>query len=58
MAKELRCGEIIDGCEKVIRGETEEEVMTRGAQHAREAHGVEEMDERTAEKVRSAIREA
>lgn len=58
MAKELHCGEIMDGCPAVIRGESEEEVLQKGAQHAREAHGVEEMDDETVRAVRSKIREA
>lgn len=57
MPKELRCGDIISGCNEVIRGETEEEVIAKGAEHAREAHGIAEMDEDTAEKVKAAIRE-
>lgn len=58
MAKELRCGEIMDGCPAVIRGETEEEVLQKGAMHARDAHGIEEMDDETVRAVRSKIREA
>lgn len=58
MAKQLRCGEIIEGCDHVIRGESEDEVMAKGARHAREAHGVEEIDDETAEKVKAAIRDA
>lgn len=57
MPKELRCGEIISGCDEVIRGETEEEVLSRGAKHARNAHGITEMDEDTAKKVKAAIRD-
>lgn len=58
MSKELHCGDVIEGCDHVIRGETEEEVLAKGAEHAREAHGVEEIDEDTAEKVKGAIRDA
>lgn len=58
MAKELRCADVIEGCDHVIRGETEEEVLAKGAEHARDAHGLEEIDEETAAKVRGAIREA
>lgn len=56
MAKELNCGDIIQGCDARIRGENEEEVMRKAAEHARESHGVEEMDQTTAELVRSRIR--
>lgn len=57
MSKELCCGDIFPDCEHVVRGETEREVLERGAEHARTAHGVEEVDEETAEKVRAAIRD-
>ena len=57
MPKELYCGDIMDGCQHVMRGETEEEVMRKGAEHAREANGLEEIDEDTAKKVRAAIRD-
>lgn len=58
MPKELRCGDIITGCDEVIRGETEEEVLAKGAKHALEDHGIADMDEDTLEKVKEAIRDA
>ena len=57
MAKELHCGEIMDGCPAVIRGESEDEVLQKGAQHAREAHGIDELDDDTVSVVRSKIRD-
>jgi predicted small metal-binding protein len=56
MAKELRCGDIMPGCDFVAQGEDEAEVMSKAAEHAREKHGLDEIDEETAEKVRSQIR--
>lgn len=58
MAKELRCGEIIEGCDHVVRGDSEQEVLAKGAEHARSAHGITEMDEETKKKVQAAIRDA
>jgi predicted small metal-binding protein len=58
MTKELRCGEIMEGCPTVIRGETEEEVLKKGAQHARETHGIDSLDDDTIRKVKSKIRES
>lgn len=58
MAKELRCGDIVEGCDHVIRGENEDEVLQRGARHARNEHGIEEMDDATRRKVQAAIRDA
>lgn len=57
MAKELRCADVIDGCDEVMRGETEDEVMAQGARHAREEHDIQEMDEETKRTVRSKIRD-
>jgi predicted small metal-binding protein len=56
MAKELRCNDIMPGCDFVARGETEQEIMAKAAEHAREKHGLNEIDEETAKKVRSQIR--
>jgi predicted small metal-binding protein len=56
MAKELRCGDIMPGCDFVAKGEDEAEVMSKAAEHAREKHGLNEIDEETARKVRSQIR--
>jgi predicted small metal-binding protein len=58
MAKELNCGDIMTGCEHRIRAETEAELLRKAAEHARERHGIEEVDEQTAELLRSRIREA
>lgn len=56
MAKELRCGDIMPGCDFVVEGEDEAEVMSKAAEHAREKHGLDEIDDETAKKVRSQIR--
>lgn len=56
MAKELHCGDVVAGCTHVIRGETEDEVLTKGAQHASEKHGMKNLDEETKRVVRSKIR--
>ncbi|MGH7564390.1 MAG: DUF1059 domain-containing protein [Gemmatimonadota bacterium] len=55
MAKELRCGDIMPGCDYVAQGETEQEIMAHAAEHAREKHGLNEIDEKTAQKIRSKI---
>ena len=57
MAKELRCGDLMPGCETVIEGKDEAEVMAQGAEHAKAAHGLQQITAELAGKVRSAIRE-
>lgn len=57
MAKELRCGDLMPGCEAVVEGKDEAEVMDRAAEHAKSAHGLEQVPPELAGKVRSAIKE-
>jgi predicted small metal-binding protein len=57
MAKILRCGDLMPGCNTVIEGKDEAEVMQKGAEHARTAHGMSEIPPDVAQKVRSAIRD-
>ena len=57
MSKELRCGDLMPGCEAVVQGEDEAEVMARAAEHAKNAHGLQEITPELAGKVRSAIKE-
>jgi predicted small metal-binding protein len=44
------------GCDFVAQGEDEAEVLSKAADHAREKHGMHEIDEETEKKVRSQIR--
>ena len=57
MAKELRCGDLMQGCKTVVDGKDEAEVMARAAEHAKNAHGLQQITPELASKVRSAIRE-
>jgi predicted small metal-binding protein len=45
------------GCQTVVEGKDEAEVMARAAEHARSAHGLQQVPPELAGKVRSAIRE-
>ena len=56
MAMQLRCGDLMQGCTEEMQGETEDEVMGKAAAHARDAHGILELDEATLNAVRGAIR--
>jgi predicted small metal-binding protein len=56
MEKVVKCGDLFPGCQAEARGETDDEVLRRAAEHARAAHGVEKVDEATAAKVKAAIR--
>lgn len=56
MAKELHCNDVMPGCDFVAQGKDDGEVMAKAAEHARQKHGMNEIDKETEEKVRSKIR--
>jgi predicted small metal-binding protein len=59
MAKILECAKVdpSSGCQHVIRGETEQEVLQKAAEHAKE-HGIREVTPELVERVKAHIREA
>ena len=59
MAKMLECAKVdpSSGCQHVVRGETEEEVMRNAAEHAKE-HGIREVTPELIERVKTNIRDA
>jgi len=57
MAKIVRCREVGVACDFEARGETEQEVLDKCAEHGRTAHGMEEFSPELVQKVRAAIRE-
>jgi predicted small metal-binding protein len=59
MAKILECAKVdpASGCQHVIRGETEQEVLQKAAEHAKE-HGIREVTPELVERVKAHIREA
>jgi predicted small metal-binding protein len=52
---ELRCADVGLACRHVSRAESEEQLMTDVAQHARDAHGVE-LTETLADYARTRVR--
>ena len=56
--KQFACGTVVDGCDGVVTGETEEEVLAAAAQHAAEAHGMSEVTDDVVEAIRAGITEA
>jgi predicted small metal-binding protein len=57
MAKYVSCREVGVDCDFEARGETEQEVLQKCAEHARSAHGMNELPADLAAKVRASIRE-
>ncbi|MGC9966745.1 MAG: DUF1059 domain-containing protein [Syntrophobacteraceae bacterium] len=59
MAKILECAKAdpSSGCQKILRGETEEQVLQKAAEHARE-HGIREVTPELIERVKANIRDS
>ena len=56
MTKVMRCGDLMPGCDFEARGDTEEDILTAAAAHAKEVHGLEVTSE-LAEQVKSVIKD-
>jgi predicted small metal-binding protein len=56
--KTIKCRDVGVDCDFEARGETEQEVLRQCAEHARRDHGMEEIPQEMATKVRGAIRDA
>lgn len=57
MAKTVNCRDVGVDCDFVAKGETEQEVLQQCAEHARTAHGMNELPAELSTKVRAAIRD-
>ena len=57
MAYVVNCRDIGFDCEGVVRGESEEEVLTKVAEHAGNTHGITEVTEELVVKVKACMRE-
>lgn len=57
MAKKMNCRDVGPDCDFVARGETEEKVMEQVVEHARTAHGIEQVPPELAEKAKAAIKD-
>jgi predicted small metal-binding protein len=58
MAKQLKCGDLMPGCDFVAKGATEAEVLEKAAAHAKTAHGLQQVTPELAAKVKGAIKDA
>jgi predicted small metal-binding protein len=57
MAKIVKCRDVGVDCDFVARGENEQDVLKQCAEHARSAHGMDEIPTELAQKVRGAMRD-
>ncbi len=57
MAKVIHCRDVGYDCDGVIRAETEEEALKMVAEHAKTAHGLEEVTPAVVEQVKAVMRD-
>ena len=57
MAKVVTCRDVGVDCDFEARGQNEQEVLTKCAEHAKSAHGMDQLPPDLAAKVRASIRD-
>ena len=55
--KQFACATVVDGCEGVVTGETDDEVLAAAAAHAAAAHGMTEVPDSVVDAIRAGITE-
>jgi len=58
MARELRCADLMPGCNFVAQGKDDSEVMKKTAEHAKSVHKMAAISMGIEKKARAAIRDA
>jgi len=53
--KRFECGTVVDGCDGVVTGDTEEEVLEAAAEHAATVHGITDLPDELVDQVRAGI---
>lgn len=56
--RKFACGDVVEGCDGVVTGETDDDVMAAAARHAAEAHGMTEVPDEVQSKIRAGIVDA
>ncbi len=56
--KQFACAHVVDGCEGVVTGENDDEVLAAAAAHAAEAHGMTSVPDELVSAIRAGITEA
>ncbi|MGE0590561.1 MAG: DUF1059 domain-containing protein [Cyclobacteriaceae bacterium] len=57
MEKVIRCRDVGFDCDGVIKAKTEEEALTKAAEHAKTSHGVTKVTPEMVKKIKSVIKE-
>lgn len=56
--KQFACGQVVDGCDGVVTGESEQDVLAAAAAHAAEVHGMNDLPDEVVQAVRAGITDA
>lgn len=56
MAKLLRCRDVGFDCDAEVRADNEDDLLRMVAEHAREVHGLEDVNDEVVQKVLASIR--
>ena len=56
--KQFACGTVVEGCDGVVTGETEDDVLRAAGEHAASAHGMTELPDEVVQQVRAGITDA
>jgi predicted small metal-binding protein len=56
--KQFACGNVVPGCDGVVTGETDDDVLAAAAAHAASAHGMAEVPDEVVAAIRGGITEA
>jgi predicted small metal-binding protein len=55
MAKVLKCGDVVPGCNAEIKGDSGHDVLRKAAEHAKTAHHMDSIPPEVLSKVKGAI---
>lgn len=56
--KQFACATVVDGCDGVVTGATEDDVLAAAAEHAVEVHGMSEVPDEVVAAIRAGITDA
>ncbi len=56
--KKFACAQVVAGCDGVVAGATEEEVLAAAAEHAASAHGMTDVPDDVVAAIRAGITDA
>lgn len=56
--KKFACGDVVPGCDGVVTGQTEDDVLAAAAEHAAAAHGMTEVPDDVVAAIRAGISDA